>query len=93
MPHVLEAPDILEEHTAPSPACNELHALPLALPSSRRARSRLLAFLRRLITPAPRLRTRRQEYCTPSAPRFETSLDILAREYPNIHLRVMAGMG
>jgi hypothetical protein len=29
----------------------------------------------------------------PGAPRFETPLDILAREHPDIHLRVMAGLG
>jgi len=93
MPHVLEDPDILEEHTALSPACDELQTLPLELPTSLRGRSRFLAFLRRLFTPVPRLRTRRQECCVSRAPRFETSLDILAREHPDIHLRIMAGMG
>jgi hypothetical protein len=92
MPHVLEDP-ILEEHTALSPESDKLHALPLGLPASRYERSHLLAFLRRLFTPAPRLRTRPQEHCASGTPRFETPLDILAREYPDLHLRVMAGMG
>ena len=93
MPHVLKDPDILEEHTALSPECDELHALPLGLPTSPRGRSRFLTFLHHLITPVPRLRTRRQEHCAPGAPRFETALDILAREHPDIHLRVMSGIG
>ena len=92
MPHILDDTDILEEHTTLSPACDELHALPLGLPTSPRGRSRFLAFLRCLFTPVPRLRTRRQEYCA-LVHRFETPLDILAREHPDIHLRVMAGMG
>jgi hypothetical protein len=93
MPPVLEDPDILEEHTALSPECDELHALPLGLPTAPRGRSRFLTLLRRLITPVPRLRTRRQECCVPGAPRFEVPLDILAREHPDIHLRVMSGIG
>jgi hypothetical protein len=93
MPPVLEDPDILEEHIALSPEYDALHALPLVLPSPWRKCSRLLALLRRLITPVPRLRPRRQEYCAPGASRFEAPLDILAREYPDIHLRVMSGMG
>ena len=93
MPHVLDDTDILEEHTALSPECNERDALPRARPLSRRERSRLLALLRRLITPAPRLRPHRQEYCAPGTLRFETTLDILAREYPDLHLRVMSGIG
>jgi hypothetical protein len=93
MPRVLEAPDVLEEHPTLSPACDELHTLPLGLPISSRGRSRFLTFLRRLIIPMPRLRTSRQECCVPGAPRFEMPLDILAREYPDIHLRVMAILG
>ena len=93
MPHILEDPDILEEHTALSPACDELQTLPLGLPTAPHGRSRFLTFLRRLFTPVPRLQTRRQEHCAPGAPRFETALDILAREYPDIHLRVMSGIG
>jgi hypothetical protein len=93
MPHVLDDPDILEEHTTVSSACDELHALPLGLPTAPRGRSRFLTFLRRLITPIPRPRTRRQVCCVPGAPRFETPLDMLAREHPDIHLRVMGGIG
>jgi hypothetical protein len=94
MPHVSEAPDSLDAYPALSPACNERHVLPpRGLPASRRERSRFLALLRCLITPAPRLRTRRQEHGVLSALRVETSLDMLAREYPDIHLWVMAVLG
>ena len=83
---VIDETDILEY---PSPAlqgdaCHE---------SSRQERSPVLACLRRLFTPVPRLRPRRQACCVPEARRFETPLDILAREHPDVHLRVMAGMG
>lgn len=92
MPHVLDDTDILEYPSASS-ACEELHALSLGLPTSARGRSRFLTFLRRLFAPAPRLRTRPQAYRTPGAPRFETSLDILAREHPDSHRWVMAVIG
>jgi hypothetical protein len=83
---VIDETDILEY---PSPALqgDACHA------SSRQERSHVLALLRRLFTPVPRLRLRQQECCVPGAPRFETPLDILAREHPDVHLRVMAGMG
>jgi hypothetical protein len=93
MPRVLEDPDILEEHIALSPEGNELDRLLRALPSSQRQRSRLLALLRRLVTRVPRLRPCRQAYCVPGALRFEAPLDILAREHPDVHLRVMSGIG
>jgi hypothetical protein len=83
---VIDDTDILE-HPSPvfqSDACYE---------SSRGERSTVLAFLRHLFTPMPRLRPRRQECGVPGVPRFETPLDILAREHPDIHLRVMAGLG
>jgi hypothetical protein len=86
MPHVLEEPDVLEEDPVLSPTCDELYAAP-------RERSSIRAWLRRLRTPVPRLRTRRQVCSTAGTPRFETALDVLAREHPDVHLRVMAGMG
>jgi len=92
MPRVLEDTDILE-HPSPSAASDTLHALPLGLPTAPRGRSRLQTFLRRLFTPVPRLRPRRQECCVPGAPRFETPLDMLAREHLDIYLLVMGGMG
>ena len=83
---VIDETDILEY---PSPAlqgdaCHE---------SSRQEHSPVLACLRRLFTPVPRLRPRRQKCCIPGSPRFETPLDLLAREHSDIHLRVMAGLG
>ena len=93
MPHILNDTDILEEHTALSPECDTPDTLPLGLPTSPRERSHFLTFLRRLITPRRRPRICQQGYCAPRAPRFEMPLDILAREHPDLHLRVMAGMG
>jgi hypothetical protein len=88
MPHVLEEPDVLEEDSVVSPTCDELHALPTAP----RERTPVMTFLRRLITPVPKLRMRRQDCCVARAPQVETALDVLAREHPDIHLRLMAGM-
>ena len=86
MPPTLDAADILE-YPSPASQGDECHE------SSRRERSSVLAWLGCLFTPVPRLRSRRQEYCAPGASRFATPLDILAREHPDLHLRVMAGMG
>jgi hypothetical protein len=86
MRSVINDTDILE-HPSPAlqgDACHE---------SFRQERSHVLAWLRRLFTPVPRLRPRRQACCVPGVPRFDTPLDLLAREHPDIHLRVMAGLG
>jgi hypothetical protein len=85
MPHVLEDPDVLEEDTTLSPACDELYAAP-------RGHSHVMTLLRRLVPPVPRRRPRRKECCVAGAPWVETALDVLAREHPDIHLRVVAGM-
>jgi hypothetical protein len=92
MPHVLDETDILEYPSASS-AGEARHVLSRGLPTSARRHSRFLTFLRCLFVPAPRLRTRSQAHCSPRAPRFETSLDILAREHPDSHLWVMAVIG
>jgi hypothetical protein len=89
MPHVLEDHDVLEDDLVLSPTSDELHALPLGLPTAPRERSRLLTLLRRLITPVTRLRTRR----VAGTPQVETALDVLAREQPDIYLLVMSGIG
>jgi hypothetical protein len=83
---VIDDTDILEHpsHALQSDACHE---------PFRQERSPVLAFLRHLFPPVPRLQPRRQACCVPGAPRFETPLDILAREHPDVHLRVMAGLG
>jgi hypothetical protein len=87
MPHVLEDPDVLEEHTTTlSPEYDELHALP-------HERSHVMTVLRRLFTPVPRLRTPRKACGVAGTPRVETALDVLAREHPDIHLRLMGGIG
>jgi hypothetical protein len=83
---VLDNTDILE-HPSSASQCHECHE------SSQHEGSPFLAWLARLCTPVPRLRPRRQERCALGTPRFEAPLDILAREYPDIHLRVMSGMG
>lgn len=92
MPHVLDDTDILE-YPSTSSVCEEPQALSLGLPTSVRGCSRFLTLLRRLFASAPRRRTRLQAYRTPGAPRFETSLDILAREHPDSHLWAMAVIG
>jgi hypothetical protein len=90
MPHVLNDPDVLEEHTTTlSP---EYDTLPLERPTAPRGCSRLQTFLHRLITLVPRLRPRRQDHCHSGEPRVETALDILARERPDTYLLVMGGM-
>jgi hypothetical protein len=86
MSPMIDDTDILE-YPSPASQGDECHE------SSRRERSPVLAWFGRLFTPVPRLQPRRQEHCVPGASRFETPLDILAREYPDIHLRVMSGMG
>ena len=91
MPHVIDDTDI-EEYSSPTAEYDALYERSRVVPS-RRGRSRFLAFLRRLFTPVPRLKPRRKVCCIPGAPRFETALDVLAREHPDIHLRLMAGMG
>jgi hypothetical protein len=83
---VIDDIDILE-HPSPAVPGDECYE------SSRRAYSPVFAWLGRLFTPVPRLRPRRQERYVPGVPRVETSLDILARDHPDIHLWVMARMG
>jgi hypothetical protein len=92
MPHVLNDTDILDYPSAAS-TDDTLPARPLGLPTSTRGRAPFLPFLRHLFGPRPSRWTCRQEPCTPGAPRYETALDILAREYPDSHLRIMAVIG
>jgi hypothetical protein len=82
----LDETDILE-YPSPASQGDESHE------SSRWERSCFLALLRRLFTPGPRLRTRRQDHCHPGARRVETPLDMLAREHPDVFLLVIGGMG
>ena len=86
MPPTLDDTHILE-YPSPASQGDESHE------SSRRACSPVLAWLGRLFTPVPRLRPRRQECGVPGAPRFETPLDMLAREHLDIYLLVMGGIG
>jgi hypothetical protein len=89
MPHVLNDIDILEH---PALECDERHTLPLVLPTPRRERSRFLALFRRLFSPRRRSRTYQEGYA-PSASRFQTPLDILAQEHPDLYLRILSGLG
>jgi hypothetical protein len=93
MSPALDAPNTLEKPLAPSPTGAALETLPRARPSCPRERSPLLAWLGCVFMPVPRLRPRQQEACTLGTRRFEAPLDILAREHPAIHLRVMSGIG
>ena len=85
MPRVTTDDDILE-NTFHATACVTAEPLP-------HVRFPLLAFFRSLFTPALRPRTRPQGACAVGTPRCETALDILAREYPDLHLRIMSVMG
>jgi hypothetical protein len=92
MPHVLDDTDILI-YPSTSSTDDEPHALPPGLPAAARGGWRFLTSLRCLLAPAPRLRRRPQEHRAPGASRCNTALDILAREYPNSHLQLMAVIG
>ncbi|HEY7491384.1 MAG TPA: hypothetical protein VIH59_09790 [Candidatus Tectomicrobia bacterium] len=92
MPRVLEDTDILE-YPSSSPADDTFHVLPPGMRTSPRECSCFLTFLSRLLTPVSRLRPRRQECGVPGTPRFETPLDMLAREHFDIYLLVMGGIG
>ena len=85
MPRVTTDDD-LWENPSPTAACATAELLP-------RVRFPLLAALRTLFTPALRLRTRPQGVCAWETPRCETALDLLAREHPDLHLRLMSGLG
>jgi hypothetical protein len=93
MPRVLEDPNALAAHMALCPTCDEHETLPSALPSYQQERSPVLAWLGRLFTPLPRPRPRRQGDCALGTRRFETPLDVLAREYPDLHLWVISSIG
>jgi hypothetical protein len=85
MPPVIDDTDVLE-HPATSTDCNAVQALPLLLPTARRRRLSILAFLRRRRMP-------RTRYHVSEVQQFELPLDILARKHPDLYLRVMSGIG
>jgi hypothetical protein len=87
MPSVIDDTDVLE-HPATVTDCNNVQALPLTLPTARRRRLSIFAFLRRWYTP----RTPYQISAV-SQSHFELPLDILARKHPDLYLRTMSGIG
>jgi hypothetical protein len=91
MPRVLKDSDALAAHMALLPTCDERETLPQRLPACPQERSPVLAWLGRLFLPVPR--PRRQAYGVPVTSQFVAPLDILARDYPDIHLWIMAGLG
>lgn len=91
MPHVIDDTDTLE-HTASSSACDETHAQALALPPSRRGRPHILAGVGRFFTALWRLRPQ-EPHGTRGMQQFELPLDRLARQHPDLYLRIMTGAG
>ena len=92
MPHVIDDTDVLEPSTT-APDYDDVHALPLVLPSARRGRSTLLASLRGFYTSLRRRHIPRAQPAVPGTPQFELPLDLLARKYPDLYLRAMSGIG
>ena len=92
MPHVTDDTDILEQ-TATAYERDEVLPLPLVLPPSRRGGFRLLATLRGWFTASRKQRARQVPQDTAAIRKFELPLDILARKYPDLYIRVMTGVG
>jgi hypothetical protein len=89
MPHVTDDTDILE-HSTIAFKCSK--TLPYA-PPSRRGGFRLFAALRRLLTCTRGQRPLRAQQKAQNTREFELPLDILARKYPDLYIRAMAGSG
>jgi hypothetical protein len=88
MPHVLDDTDILE-HSSPAAEYDDLHERSRALQASRRGHVSLLAVLRSLRMPLRHWhssQTQAHRVLTPQEP--EMSMDTLARQYPDIYLRI-----
>jgi hypothetical protein len=92
MPHVTYDPDILEQ-AATAYERDQVQSLPLVPPPSRHGGSRLLAALCALFTPARKSRALRAQQSAPTVRKFELPIDIMARQYPDIYIRVMSGSG
>jgi len=92
VPHVTDDTDILEQ-VATAYERDQVRALPLVPPPSRHGGSRLLAALCALFTPARKSRALRAQQSAPAVRKFEMPIDIMARQYPDIYIRVMSGTG
>lgn len=89
MLHVMDDTETLEH--AAAPAGDKTHARTRALPPPR-GRFPLLAAVGRLFTALWR-RCPQEPHGVRGSQQFELPLDILAREHPDIYLRLMTGAG
>jgi hypothetical protein len=90
MPSVMDAPELVEDVET-----HELttHGLTIERPQPRQARPGFWRTLAHKITRS--LTPRRCEWHMPSysaRPPFETSADLLARQYPNLYIRAFCGI-
>lgn len=92
MPYVTDDTDVLES-TSLSPKYDAAQSLPRVLPPSRRGGWRILTALRGWLTPARRQQALHTPPCLPHTRQFELPLDMLARKYPDLYLRLMNGSG
>jgi len=88
MPHVIDAPDVLE-HPSYASESDDIHVLPLPLPASWRERSTLLMSLRGWILALRRRHTSWEQTCSQQIPQEPAlSIELLARTYPDIYRRI-----
>jgi hypothetical protein len=89
MPHVTDDTDILERTIT----FERSETPPQVQSPPRRGGFRLFIILRRLITFARGPRALRAQHNAPHTREFELPLDVLARKYPDLYMRVMTGSG
>jgi hypothetical protein len=87
MPSAIDDTDTLE-HTISTYDNHAARTLPLLQPSSRRARPAFLAFFRSCGTALRSLRRSRLSHCVSRTSQPELPMDMVARNYPNVYLRL-----
>jgi hypothetical protein len=88
MPHVLDDTEI-QEYSSPTAEYDALHERVRALPSSRPGHVTLFTSLRRLLMSRWHVHpTQAQAHFLTPPQEPETSMDTLARKYPDIYLRI-----
>ena len=90
MPHVTDDTDILERTIT---SFERSETLPQVQSPPRRGGFQLFIILRRLIAFARGQRALRAQHNAPHTREFELPLDVLARKYPDLYMRVMTGSG
>lgn len=77
------------EDTSTASKYNDIPSLPRVLPSSRRGHAHLYTALRGLIIALLRLHTCREQACTNRVPQEPAiSIDLMARQYPDLYRRI-----